>query len=66
MNGMVLTPGGVFVMWEYEWLVVGESDKYSDTDKDIESEVNRDTTGVTETDGAVIQVVTAMMTPFLP
>ena len=40
VNGMVLTPRGVFVVWEYDWLVPGESDEEMDTDG--ESLVNRD------------------------
>ena len=40
VNGMVLTPRGVFVVWEYDWLVPGKSDEKTDTDG--ESVVNRD------------------------
>lgn len=50
LNKMVLSPGGVFVVWDYDWLVPGENDGDSDADgENRDSDVNcdADTTGAT-------------------
>ena len=43
LNKMILSPGGACAVWNYDWLVPGESDEDSNADganQDSDSEVN--------------------------
>lgn len=50
LNKMVLPPGGVFVVWDYDWLVPQENDEHSDADGEnqgSEENCNTSTAGAT-------------------